>query len=80
MEEVGEEEYGNDRVITAVVPKSYTKMRISIDFLRQKRCTGLVCISMNGKNPNPLIIVLIKAIDFEIFSLCSFCQTTKNKI
>lgn len=67
LDEVREEEYGDAQEITVVVPKSYTKTRIPIGFVRRKRCTGLVCISMNGENPKTLIITPRKTIDSEIF-------------
>ena len=61
------DEVGDVQEITVVVPKSYTKTKIPISFVRRKRCTGLVCISMNGEIPKPLIITQRKTIDSEIF-------------
>lgn len=69
LDEVGEEEYSDAQELTVIVPKSYSKSRIPIGFVRRKRCTGLVCIAMSGENQKPLIITPRKTIDSEIFIL-----------
>lgn len=70
LDEVGFQDHADAKIVTVVVPENCPSQKVNLPTDRNdRRCSALVCISMDGENVTPTLILPRSTIDSEVYSI-----------